>query len=65
MSDVLSFLDAAFPKPDIAGRRTHDVFHPALGKIDTIFVSGSESPEELAAYESPVISRHPSATISR
>ena len=57
MHTILNTLDVAFPKPDMAGRVLHDVIHPEFGKVDTIFISGDESPQKLADYEAASLKR--------
>lgn len=57
IKDIQALFEAAFPKPDMAGRVLHDVIHPELGKVDTIFISGNESRLEITDYEAAAFQR--------
>ncbi len=37
--------------------KTHDVYHPSYGVVDQVMVDGSETPEELKAFEMEAFAR--------
>lgn len=57
MESIMALMDRIFPKQDLEGKKLHDVKHPIYGIIDTIFVSGEETQQELAAYEAAALAR--------